>query len=166
MTDFKDRPETKKGDVGEGIVDDRLTKLDYTIYKPITDNAHSFDRLVMYKKGRVCILEVKSKTRRKLYPDTGIDHRSYLEYRNKGEKLNLPVILLFVDEDMKTVYGNTLSKLEEEITVDVRNKKVTYPLLDRGIIYFHLSKMKKFFTITADECELLKEYTTKKNKYK
>jgi len=162
MTNFNELITTKKGDYGEQLVDEYLINCGYIIYKPISNNAHSFDRIISYKKERLTIVEIKSKSKRKYFPDTGIDYKFYIEYINKSKELNIPVFLIFVDEESKKVYGNLLSVLCESQKFIIRNKTINYPLIEKDIIYFHMDNMKQLFEITEEQSKQLKQYTTKK----
>jgi hypothetical protein len=164
---FQDRIETKKGNEGESIIDEMLSSLGYTIYAPITDNAHSFDRLISYEKKSLMILEIKSKAKRKYFPDTGINYSCYIEYKEKSKLLNLDVLLIFIDEENRSVYGNKLRILEEKEIVNYNGKEIEYPLLgkDNFIIYFSMNKMIHLFNLSSEQCIKLKQLTNKKLKY-
>ena len=61
----------------------------------------------------------------KFYPATGINQRHFEEYLRFSEKHLMPFWLVFVDEGLKKIYGNTLSELEKPRQVEGR----VYPLV-------------------------------------
>ena len=79
---FENKLTTRKGDVGESLVDKMLREKGFVIYKPEGGQAHAFDRLAIKDKEILMIAEVKAKAKRKYFPDTGIDFRHYKEYKN------------------------------------------------------------------------------------
>lgn len=148
----------KKGNIGEKIVIEYLSNKGYVVYKSITSGAHPFDNLCASRdKRKIFIAEVKTKEARKYYPDTGIDIRHYDQYKFIQDKYNLKVYLFFVDATNKKVYGNVIEKLENETVMGV----YTYPLRQKGIIYFPLSNMKQISLLTNEQAEMIKAYNTK-----
>ena len=125
---FENKLTTRKGDVGESLVDKMLREKGFVIYKPEGGQAHAFDRLAIKDKEILMIAEVKAKAKRKYFPDTGIDFRHYKEYKNIMKKHNLEVILFFVDEEMGKIYGGKLSEIEviNNFKVNLLIKKVSY----------------------------------------
>ena len=154
---WEEKESVKKGNIGEELCRKYLEKKGYVIYQPTTEKAHSFDNLVIKDKTKISIVEIKTKPRRLYYEDTGINFTHYKLYKEISKKHNLNLIILFVDEIEKKIYGNTLENLEKEV-VD-KNK---YPLIHNNIIYFHLSNMKKVCTLTKQQCEQIKRYTNSK----
>jgi hypothetical protein len=150
----------KKGNIGEKIVKEYLEKLGYIIYQPVTSGAHSFDNLAIKNKNTLVVVEVKTKPRRKYYNDTGIELRHYNGYLEISKKHNLKVFIFFVDEYLKIIYGNDLSNL----TKPVKDKK-QYPLIEKGIIYFHLSNVYKISELTNSQVEDIKKHTKSNYKY-
>lgn len=163
---FENKLTTKKGDVGEALVDKMLRGNGFVIYKPEGGQAHAFDRLAIKGKEILMVAEVKSKAKRKFFPDTGIDFRHYSEYKKIMKKHNLEVILFFVDEEMGKIYGGKLSELEIINNFTVNNKEVTYPKVEKNIIYFHIEKMKFYADLTRGDVLSLTDLTTKKQAYR
>ena len=163
---FENKLTTKKGDVGESLVDKMLREKGFVIYKPEGGQAHAFDRLAIKDKEILMIAEVKSKAKRKFFPDTGIDFRHYNEYKKIMKKHNLEVILFFVDEEMGKIYGGKLSEIEVINNFTVNNKDVTYPKIEKNIIYFHIDKMKTYADLEKADVVQLEQLTTKKQAYK
>lgn len=163
---FENKLTTRKGDVGESLVDKMLREKGFVIYKPEGAQAHAFDRLAIKDKEILMIAEVKAKAKRKFFPDTGIDFRHYKEYKNIMKKHNLEVILFFVDEEMGKIYGGRLSEIEVINNFKVNNKDVTYPKIENNIIYFHIEKMKEYADLKRADVLNLEALTTKKQAYK
>lgn len=154
-----------KGDFGEDIINQFLESKGFVIYKPTTKSAHAFDRLAIKDKKQVVIVEVKTKPRRLYYPDTGIDIKHYNTYKEISKKHNIPVYLFFVDEEEGYIYGNYLSNLTEICIVKQRRKEIQYPLIEKNIIYFPLSKMNKLYKLTDKQIKFLKENSTRNINY-
>ena len=163
---FENKLTTRKGDVGESLVDKMLREKGFVIYKPEGGQAHAFDRLAIKDKEILMIAEVKAKAKRKYFPDTGRDFRHYKEYKNIMKKHNLEVILFFVDEEMGKIYGGKLSEIEVINNFKVNNKDVTYPKIEKNIIYFHIEKMKEYADLKRADVLNLEALTTKKQAYK
>jgi hypothetical protein len=165
--EFCDKPQFKKGRIGEKIIDDYLKEKGYVIYNPQEeDKAHAFDRLAIKNKKKIIIAEAKSKARRKYYPDTGIDIKHFDEYSYIQKKYKIPVFIFFVDEENAEIYGNFMSKLVKGCLVKHKNKSLVYPILNGGIIYFPMKKMIIIKKLTQGEVVDLKNMTTKKDEYK
>lgn len=149
---FMDRVESKKGEYGEKLVD-AILKKQFSIYLSKNyDTSHPIDRLLVDKRTlKIYGLDVKTKSARMYFPDTGIDTRHFKIYQELNEKI--PVILVFVDEEKKEIYGNKLSKL-------IPNSKE-----QNKIVYFLLSDMITLGKISDEDASVLKELTTKKSCY-
>lgn len=155
--------------VGEKIVDRELSKRFY-LYSPNFPGSHPLDRIAIAKKGNYfenkCFLyDVKTKPRRLNYPDTGIDFQHYNKYKQISELNKLDFFLFFVDEYVKEIYGNYIKKLSEPFTFTYKNKKLDYPLIDSGIIYFSLKKMVKLFPLKDDILYFEKLYSDRNYDY-
>ena len=157
---WHDLREVKKGDYGEKLVDDYFEDMGWIVYQPTTDKAHGFDRY-LYKNGRQIALEVKTKPRCSKYPETGFDERSFQRYQKLSEENNLPVIIAFVDELEKQIYGNWLSELNKPLPTANPNEQ-DYPKVvghTGGVKltrYFPLKFMRRFRNLTDDEVAILK----------
>jgi hypothetical protein len=168
---FNDKISTKKGTLGEQIADRYLCEAGYHVYHPADlDNAHPIDRIAVCKRTlSVLLCDVKSKPKRLMYPDTGIDMSHWLTYWTLAKAHNMRVYLVFVDEDSAEVYGQFLHVLEKPIEVRHNGKIIWYPLTEnKGVCeirYFPIRSMHKFGNLTADEQFQLQELSTRHQKY-
>lgn len=120
----------QKGEIAEQYVKDILEKRGYIVYRPVTDKAHAFDMLCIKDKKRAIALDVKAKARLNKWPATGVNEKHYQVYKAFSEAHNMPFYLVFVDEQMKKVYGHEIKYLDQKRVVDGK----TYP--------FHIGKNK------------------------
>lgn len=166
---WQDKQTVKKGNIGEEIVNDYLTNKGWVVYEPITDKAHGFDRLVSIDRKRLVIAEIKTKARRNRFPDTGIDFKHYIEYKQISERHNLPVHLFFVDEMLGQIYGEALTVLEKPDCHEHKGEYLSYPMVkqhkDSKIIYFYQPKMKVIHTLTEEQILLIKQHNTRSYDY-
>jgi len=168
VTNFKDLPQFKKGEIGMRLVDDFLIKKGYVPYSPDAVNkAHPFDRLVAKdNKEIIFIAEGKTKPARIYYRDTGIDIKNYKEYQYIHEKYQLRIFLFFIDEDKEEIYGNWLDKLDKEkFEFNLKGRMVKYPLEQKGIRYFPLSLMKSICKLKEEQVKEIKKFTTRAIQY-
>lgn len=167
MDNWKDKTTVKKGTVGEVIVRQYLSKLGFISYAPETDGPHPFDKLVATKdKTTIMIAECKTKARRDLYPDTGINLRHYNDYKTVSYNHNLRIFIFFVDEKLKSVYGNYLNELEVPRQVKLNSGKiVNYPLIQQPIIYFPIEAMKTIGPLSDEQAKVLTALSTRNPVY-
>lgn len=150
---WQDKPEVKRGNVGENIVKNHFESLGYIIYEPITNGAHPFDKFVAHSnKKDLFILEVKTKPARIKYPDTGIDISAYNGYKYIVDTYRINIFLVFVDDLNKSVYGNWITELDKPYK--------NYPLETGGIIYWHIGSMTELRKLTDTECDEIRKYYT------
>lgn len=164
MTSQSFKTALAKGEYGEKIVRRILEKQGFIVYKPSTEGAHAFDVLAIKDKSRCIAMDVKAKSRRNKYPDTGINLRHYAIYRAFSEKHLMPFWLVFVDEMIGKVYGNTLDELDKSRS----ENGINYPMIwggEQGTIYWPLSAMKTFHTITEVDCLELKNMSQRSHEY-
>jgi hypothetical protein len=166
---FMDTKRYHKGSTGEEIIKKILTRKGYIIYSPSTlDKPHSFDILAIKDKEDLKIAEVKSKSKRKYYPDTGINLNHYNTYKKISQKHNIDLYIFFVDEEIGSIYGNKLSELEKEAYVKKNDQDdiiLKYPLIHYDIIYFPMVHMQELSKLESKEMEILKEFTSKADRY-
>lgn len=173
MNNFQKLQTTKKGNLGEYIVDKYLLNKNIIPYIPHPENntAHPFDRLCASRdKKNVFIAEVKTKASRNLYPDTGFNLKSYEEYKFIQDKYGIEIWIFFVDENINKIYGNKLSKLDIPIDIEYKGRKLKYPLIQpnnygRKIIYFPLACMVPVCDIDIELSQKLKELSTRNYEY-
>lgn len=154
---WDDRPEVQKGNIGERLVDEYLLRKGIVPYKPIVSKAHPFDRLcASADKRRIYVAEVKTKPKREMYPDTGIDWRHYQDYMHVAMNHNMDVFIYFVDEVARAIYGGELiANLSLERQIRHNGRVLSYPMKQGGIIYFPLEAMEHVASLPDDVCEEL-----------
>lgn len=173
MNNFNELTTTKKGNLGESIVDKYLLGKNIIPYIPHPENetAHPFDRLCASRdKKNVFIAEVKTKPSRNFYPDTGINLKSYKEYKFIQDKYSIEIWMFFVDENINKIYGNKLSKLDIPIEIVFKGKTISYPLTQKNnygvpIIYFPLEYMINICDIDNKLSQKLKTLSTRNYEY-
>lgn len=168
---FREKIQTKKGDFGELLVDEYIKSRKKMIpYEPVWPGAHPFDRILASPdKKDLLILDVKSKARRQMYPDQGIDFKHYIQYKTISEKYNIPVFLVFVDEGMGEAYGNYLRNLEIPVSIRVRDQEKDYPSIEFSgakIIYFPISNMITLFHLTSEQQKALRDLSSRNPSYR
>jgi len=146
-----------KGQLGETIVRRKMEAKGWVCYAPFTPGAHAFDGLAVKDKSMCLAFDVKSKSRRNNYEDTGINVAHFEVYKRFSERHLMPFWLFFVDEIMGEIYGNTLKAL----SVPFRGR-FDYPAQFGGVVYWPLARMHKMHTLTAEECAQLAALTQKK----
>ena len=156
---WEDKTTVKKGNIGERLVLKFLEEKGFIVYEPITKSAHGFDKLAVKDKKVAIIAEVKTKSRMNKYEATGFNYKHYQEYKLISKKHNLPIFIFFVDEHLKSIYGNWLKLLEVE--------KDGFPLriCNDTIILFSLKNMIEVAKLSDNTCEELKKYSTRNYKY-
>lgn len=149
---WDDRPEVKKGNLGEQIVERYLARQGFVIYSP-TGGPHPFDRLAVTKdKERFIVAEIKTKPRRRHYPDTGIDERHFNDYTRIHLSHSLEVFLYFVDECERKIYGGSLfGELTKELVITHKDRELKYPRKEGGIVYFPLQNMTLIAHLNEEE---------------
>ena len=159
VNDFGELSTVKKGDVGEQIVDKFLEGRGVVVYKPPGDCSHPFDRLCVKNRESIFIAEIKTKPKRKYYPDTGFDYLDYLEYLRFQER-GINVYIFFVDEETGTIYGNWLKIISKQQNINYKNRVLEYPHRENDIIYFPVDSMEFIDFINKDDAEAIKEFST------
>jgi len=163
---WQDKPEVKKGNIGENIVDKYLRNKGFVIYYPDKGKPHPFERLCASRdKRKLLIAEVKAKAKRTFYPDTGFNIKHYKDYCHIREKYNMPIFVYFVDEHEGKVYGNNLLELEKRREITHNFKILVYPLKQNGIIYFPRIAMIELGDIAEEEKQELKQLSKRSYSY-
>jgi hypothetical protein len=163
---FSQLPRTRKGTIAEQYVRDVLINRGWHIYTYSTaGRPHPVDMLAFTPDNQLVAVEVKCKPARLYYPDTGIDVRHYHHYHNLQAQLNLPILLLFVDEYSKTVYGNYLNNLSQPITIVHNKRELVYPMIAENLVYFPLQVMNHYADIPPAIVAQIKSYRVSKYNY-
>jgi len=144
---FSQLPTTRKGAIAERYVRDVLVSMGWHIYAYAADQPHPVDMLAITPDGRLVGVEVKCKCARIYYPDTGIDRNDYNAYHNLQSQLNLPVLLLFVDNYHRSVYGNYLDTLSQPLMIVDNKRTLEYPMVVDRYVYFPLQAMEHYADI-------------------
>lgn len=162
---WNERIQVKKGNLGEEIVLKKLEEKGYIVYKSITEKAHAFDFLAVKDKKVFIIAEVKSKARFNKFEATGIDIKSFEEYKYIYENQKIDIVLFFVDEHPKEerIYCQKLSILMQEKIIN----EIQYPNfnISKGKILFSLSDMKELCKLTKEQLNELKKYSSRSHEY-
>ena len=161
---WEDKPQVKKGSIGENIIRGYLESKGWVVYEPITDKAHGFDKLCMKGKQQLIIAEVKTKARLNILNATGFDNKHFKEYKYISSKHGIEVFIFFVDEHLKKIYGNKLSVLEKPY----KASDGEYPRLiaNDKIIIFSLEVMHHVANLSEGESNDIKKYNTRNYEYK
>lgn len=141
------------GLIGENIVKRFLERNGYVVYRPETKGrSHCFDMLVTLNKESIFALDVKTKKRLNKWPATGVDQKSFEQYRNFENVCSIPFYLVFVDAMEMSVYGQSISVLEQGYK-DVDGK--IYPAnIGQGntdIRIWHLDQMNHITDLGVDD---------------
>lgn len=173
---FNDKDTTKKGIIGEKFVRTHLESKGFVVYKAVTDDKpHPLDFFAATSdKKKIIIAEVKSKSKRMKYDDTGINEKHFMDYSYIQNKYNMDVFVYFVDEESALVYGNFLSELEKPTKCNVTGSSSflkDYPSIcptynGTQIHYWPLSKMVFVAEIPDNIQYELSQLTTKQSQYK
>lgn len=152
---WQNKTEVKKGNIGEEIILEYLESKDFIVYKSITDGAHLIDYFGLYGNKDVYSFEVKTKRRRAFFPDTGFEYRHWQEYLKLNDKYNINIFFFFVDDFEKCIYGNWLSELKNEVKIIANGEQVVFPL----------KNMKKIANLSKEDIIKLRSYTTENYSY-
>lgn len=160
--EWNNKIEVKKGNIGEDIIQEYFENEGYVIYKAVTDKSHPVDLLAFKNNLLEFAIEVKTYPKYKIHHYTGVNENNYNSYIDFFKKNNKDVFLIFIDIDMKKIYGNFISKLIEEVLIDGE----IYPSLKQtktkgNKMVFHLSMLENLNIQLEDEIiKKIKEYDT------
>lgn len=154
---WAERTEVRKASIGELLVDEYLLRKGIVPYRPIADKAHPFDRLCASSdKKRIYVVEVKTKPKREIYPDTGVDWRHFNDYMHIAMQHSMDIFIYFVDERVKSIYGGELiSNLAQPRVIRYEGRLLIYPLKRGEIIYFPLEAMEHVADLSDEVCKEL-----------
>lgn len=155
-----------KGEYGEQIVREILERKGFVVYQPITNKAHAFDIMAIRDKRSCIAMDVKAKSRRNKYPDTGVNEEHYQIYAAFAEKHQMPFWVVFVDEMDGKIYGNSLRLLDTPVEVG----GINYPLIwkphqGKVIRYWPLINMRHFADLTSDDMQILKSMNQRNHEF-
>jgi|LakMenEpi03Aug12_release.lakeMendotaPanAssembly.Ray.scaffolds.fasta_scaffold704687_2 hypothetical protein len=140
-TNFQDLTTTKLGSAAESMLIAEFAKSkNYYPYTPAIDASHPIDCL-MLSGTSIWMLDLKCKSRRKYFADTGFDTADVEKYSTYP----FPVYILWADIVQRKIYGNWLKKL------------LPYKKVDGVITYFPLDMMIEYRDMTDYEYEQLKK---------
>lgn len=154
---WKDKPEVKKGDIGEDIIQEYLEEKGWKVYRPSTSGAHWFDMLASKDKKEIIALDVKTKARFNYRACQGINKKTCKEYVELLDVLSVPFYLFFVDDKNGNVHKVEFSKL--------KGKGFTPPKSSH-IIAWDLQEMEYLFNIGEDKIRALSIFDKRNHKYK
>lgn len=164
---FRERETTRKGVIGESLIEKFFMELGYIIYKPINDGAHLIDYILVSPDKKTSIaVDIKTKPRRSRYPDTGIEQCHFEEYLEYSKRHNIKVLILFVDEEQGLIYGNSLDNLEKPLEYN----GIQYPMVSRSSWggtqhYWCLRSMDIVGILEKEMINKIKEHTHKNRMY-
>jgi len=150
--DWEDKPEVKKGAIGERIVNEILSNFGYIVYRPISDGAHKIDFFAHKESAekKIICIEAKAKKRMAKYYETGFNYNAYLHYKEIQEKHHIDTFVYFIDDFEECIYGQWLNNLGEGRTI---------PGKTGIVIVWDLCKMQLFRKLTNEELIELSQYT-------
>ena len=164
MESWENKPQVKKGTIGENKVQEYLEKNGWIVYKPDTGGPHAFDNLCVLDKKHFIIAEIKTKARMNKFEATGINTRHLKEYLFVSDKYKIEVFLFFVDEWLRKIYGNKLSILMQEY-VNSKNEKYPMKIKNNEITLFSLESMVNVCALDDCIAEELKKLSTRNYNY-
>ncbi len=122
------------------LISEFARKMGYFPFIPGIDTSHPIDAICL-SGASIWLLDIKCKSRRKYFFDTGMDRIDAIKYMGYP----FPVYVLWADIVQKKVYGNWIKKL------------MPYSEIKDEYIYFPLDKMIPFRDLTEQEYIELKE---------
>jgi len=145
QVNFNEKREHRKGMIGESIVRRRLESKGWQVTQFTYDMAHVFDMFCHnMKTGQSMVVEVKTKSRMKLYDETGISHYHFLRYRKWIEKHDLEFYLLFVDHIAGCIYAADFRKL------------CMKPMMERGrSVTWNMKYLQHWQDLTQEEIDVI-----------
>jgi hypothetical protein len=161
---FQNSNRNQKGEIGEKIIRQRLEAKGYVVYRPVTEAAHAFDMMAIKDKTKAIALDVKTKSARRAFPDTGVDFNHFELYKAFAERHLIDFWIVFVDDLNKRIYGNTLAELELPAPIEHNGRILHYPRNEAAkdgklIRYWPLVRMLNFGTLPDQVAENLTSLT-------
>ena len=103
----------EKGALGESVVRQILEASGWVVYQPMTSGPHQFDMMCIKNKRSAVAFDIKAKARMNKFPCTGVNQKHFEEYKRFSQRHLMPFWIVFVDEGMRSIYGNTIDELEK-----------------------------------------------------
>lgn len=145
----------KIGHKGENLVIDYCEN--YKGYQVQSNQlkACKYDITIIKPNNEIILGDIKSKARRNKYADTGIDIKHYNTYKDLMKKNGLDFQLFFVDEALGCCYGESLRVLDKQCYIGNREYpyKPSYYGMGDEIVYYPLSSMDYYFSLTTEQIE-------------
>lgn len=133
-------------------------------YAPTTPGAHAFDGLLIKDKRVAFAFDVKAKSRLNTRAATGIDADALAVYEEFSKRHNMMFCLFFVDEHLRTIYGNSIRALEQPF----KARDGDYPYTERwgkDIRFYSLEQMVLFAEIDESLCVWQKQNSQRSHNY-
>ena len=154
----------QKGEVGERIVQALLERKGWIVYRPETSGAHCFDMLCIKDKRIATAFDVKAKSRMNKFPATGVNQKHFEEYKRFSDRHLMEFWIVFVDEGQRTIYGNSLQRLEIERVVDGKSYPWVMPV-SGGIRLWPLEAMRHIARLDDDSVRDLTRFNQRSHEY-
>lgn len=149
----------RKGKIGERIIAEMLLAKGFHFYGPRQSGPHPFDGQIVDSDGKIIALcDVKTKDRRNLYLDTGINVAACDKYEKSSQINNLPFVLFFVDTLERKVFSGDLGELCRGQVIEGAEYPKKEALNNNSIIYFHLSTMGIFGILTQSQIDEIRGF--------
>ena len=151
------------GMIGEIEVRRMLESQGYIVYQPQTEGSHQMDMLAIKDKQLTIAADVKTKTRRTHYEDTGVNQKHFELYQQFSRNHNAEFYIFFVDRVLGKIYGNRLSILERPCW----HQGIKYPRVeavkygrDAGVLirYWPMCVMQDFGKVSKATAEMVRQY--------
>lgn len=152
---WEDKPQVKKGNIGENIIINFLEEKGFIIYKPITKAAHWIDIIATRSKEEIYAVDVKTKARFNKWMAQGIDVKHYEDYKRFQKKCNINVYLFFVDDKSGEIHCADLNKLSDGFCPNNEKIKAWY-----------LEEMELVHILNKNQIKQLTKHDTRNYEYK
>lgn len=167
MTQISFSQALAKGAVGERIIKKIMEAKGWITYQPTTENkAHTFDMMAIKGKKIAIALDVKAKGRMNKWRATGVNQRHFDEYAAFSEKHSMDFYIIFVDEMLGKIYGNSISNLEKPMIAE----NTQWPWVMRAgkskIRLWHLDQMTDICDLEQADIDELKSLNQRKHDFK
>jgi len=154
---FNNKPEVKKGNVGEDIVTEFLEQKKCIVYTTNTDAPHSFDLMfhTIGIKHKIYFGEVKTKSSMSwnIGNVTGINTKSLDGYVEMIKETGRDLRLFFVDTRLKLCYSVKLSTLSDKWSKEIIDSRT-----NQKITVWKLSDMTTMFELDEKQINKINKY--------